>query len=1190
MAESQPGRLEPRDFSARPPSVSDALIGRRYRLLERLGVGGMGEAHRAVDLLTGDVVALKIVRGALLGDRPGDESMSDHRLALVQEFRVMASLRHPNIVSVFDYGLDERIGPYLVMDLLDGARDLLEATQGLGLRAQLEHLVQALRALHYLHHRGVIHLDLKPGNVLVHQGKVRVLDFGLADVLVVGRASQRTLAGTVDYIAPELFDGAPASPASDLYAVGVMAYQMFTGRHPHEASSLMTFMMRVHADEPDVDDAQIDPRLRRLLARLLHRDPRARPASARAVILELGEALGERFVEETLETRESFLVSSALTGREAEVAHLDASLDRMMSRGAGNLCLVGGVSGVGKTRLLRELRTRALAKHAFVLSGQAVRDGASPYQLWHDVLRWMALVTNLDDAEAAALQPLIPDIAALRGRAVAAPELDESSAPTRAVLAVEALLRRQYRPVLLLLEDLQWAGSESLKLLARVARLAGTLPLQIVATFRDDERPDLPDQFADVDLISLRPLDPSDTRRLLESIFDANALSPEVVREFHKLTSGVPFVAVHAIRVLANDRGGLPQLAEAPPTGFASESSLTRLFIQRLCEVSPRYEPLLHLAAVIGRRIDLALLHHLDEGELLQAWLRDGVELGVIEANGAGWEFSHDRLREATLRDIEESSLRALHGRVAAAIAATYRGDNRYLGALAHHWGEAAEHARAAHFSEQAGIHSLEHGAYAEAVGYFSRALSFLAREGVPSRERLGDIEARLMSALYSLGDIEASISHGRRALSHYGERVPTSPAQYVWSALGQAAQHASRTLGLGRAEERSRRDSHARVANIYRQFIEMHTYSLDALPVVWCTLRTLNRSAPFGPSVELAQGYLGVSLLTSALPFGELSGRWMRDAEAIVRADGTADEVALFQTRFAVFDISCGRLDRADERVRAALAHSTLRGDVRLREECHSMRGMVAFYQGRYRDGLAAWQSAHDNATRSGNEQIRRWGLLGVGDHLLRLGRSAEALPRYAEALRSPDLRASEMVWGSGMHALALWREGRREEAIAASEGLMDRVAERFPFVYWAQHGLAAVIEVLLAAWQSSHGEARARLRRSALRACRAGALFGSICRLGAAAAWQAHGDLGMLLGHRNAARHAWRRAAEIARRVGMPYDEAVAQLRLGVHAQGAGRGRDHLSRAGEIFERLDARHELSLARRALDAHGSMT
>src|SRR5579859_445730 len=471
--------------------VSPPLVGKRYQLLNSLGIGGMGAVYTALDRLTGQRIALKRVTipakqlqlsngvdTLMLSDSDSD-SVSDLtpfndsanvRLALTQEFRMLASLRHPNIISVLDYGFDEQANPYFTMELLENAQNVRDFGRDQDLLAQVTLLVQILQALAYLHRRGIIHRDLKAGNVLVTDDQVKVLDFGLSikqDEVIAGTG---TTLGTPAYMAPEILKGARASESSDLYAVGVLAYELFAGHRPFESNDLPTLVNAIINTPPDLTAHGIDRRLLPVLTKLLAKSPHDRYADASEVIAAFSQALGQSFVVENAATRESFLQSARLVGRDVEIAQLSRILSQAM-QGDGSTWLIEGESGIGKSRLLGELRAIALAQGAVVLRGQAISEGGSLYHLWRPILRWMCLLTDLTPEEASVLKVVVPDIEALIEHDVwDAPELDPDAAQARLLDVIEAIFRRQRRPMLVVLEDLQWARSESLAVLVRLSR------------------------------------------------------------------------------------------------------------------------------------------------------------------------------------------------------------------------------------------------------------------------------------------------------------------------------------------------------------------------------------------------------------------------------------------------------------------------------------------------------------------------------------------------------------------------------------------------------------------------------------------------------------------------------------------------------------------------------------------------
>ena len=245
------GRLPEGVAHTRVASLRPTIVGARYELINLLAEGLMGSVHRALDRLTGHIVTLKHLRAdsPSTPDSPWDSR--GYRLLLAQEFRLLSSLRHPNIVSVLDYGFDDDRLPYFTMDLEEGGVPLTLAGAGQPLNVQVELLVQTLRAIAYLHRHGIIHRDLKPDNIIVVGSQVKVLDFGLSTSRQAVARNEAGWGGTVSYMAPEVLRGEPPSERCDLYSFGMVALELLSWSQAVRSEEAVGAVVR-HETRPDM--------------------------------------------------------------------------------------------------------------------------------------------------------------------------------------------------------------------------------------------------------------------------------------------------------------------------------------------------------------------------------------------------------------------------------------------------------------------------------------------------------------------------------------------------------------------------------------------------------------------------------------------------------------------------------------------------------------------------------------------------------------------------------------------------------------------------------------------------------------------------------------------------------------------------------------------------------------------------
>jgi serine/threonine protein kinase len=257
------------------------LIANRYRVVRQLGTGGMGSVYLATDAVLGDEkIAIKILHSSFVNDEV-------QRARFLREVQLMRKVNHRNVVRTFDVGVDGDLF-YFTMEFVPGTQlEKLIGAKGIEKEAIPQFAIQMSEALHAIHSAGIIHRDLKPGNILVlEDGTLRITDFGVARPEVSDLTAHDEIIGSVCYIAPEVWLGKAITPAADLYALGIILYELTTGQVPFDGES-PAVLMRAHLDRAPMPPKELNSAvpvwLNKIILRLLAKDPNARPRDAKEV-------------------------------------------------------------------------------------------------------------------------------------------------------------------------------------------------------------------------------------------------------------------------------------------------------------------------------------------------------------------------------------------------------------------------------------------------------------------------------------------------------------------------------------------------------------------------------------------------------------------------------------------------------------------------------------------------------------------------------------------------------------------------------------------------------------------------------------------------------------------------------------------------------------------------------------------
>lgn len=1178
-----------------PIFAPDRLVNGRYRLAEQLGEGGMGRVYRAFDRLSGEWVALKQI-STPAGNEPtplpltfsDPQASSDPRVTLAREFQAMSTLRHPHILGVLDYGFAEG-QPYFTMELLEKAPTILEYGLDKPLPERVALLIQVLRALIYIHRRGLLHRDLKPGNILIVNDQVKVLDFGLS--VDIDQATGTV--GTLAYMPPEVLYGRPAGPASDLYTFGIVAYQLLTGQHPFTGRFINNAFLidRILSEPPDLSNPAIPPAIALVLARLLAKEKKERYQEATTVIHALGQAMGQVIPLDTEETRESLLQAARFVGREEEMSQLRAALTLALS-GRGTAWLVGGESGVGKSRLLDELRTLALVRGALVLRSLAIANGNSPYLLWRGVLRWLALLSDLTDLEASVLKPLVPDIANLIEREVAdPPTLNPADAQIRLFAIIYDIFSRQKQPIVIILEDLQWAEMESLLLLAWLIRTVPSQSLLIVGNFRDDERPDLPETLPTAQLLKLKRLPPQAIASLSESMLGSVGRLEGVVSLLERETEGNPFFVVEVVRVLVEEAGQMDRISHKSLPQRVFTGGVGRLVQRRLEQLPPAGRPLLQLAAVIGRQLDLKLLQALEPATNVQGWLTMCANVAVLEVQDEGWRFAHDKLREGVLAGLPAGQRAELHRQVAITLERLYPDQPDYAPTLAYHWKMVGDQQKEAYFAAQAGTQALRSGANQAAVNFLKRALELdPLGNGRSPLEQL-----RLMrqfgQAYLGLGQLHDSLRVLEQVLIRAGWPVPVTKWQLagslLWQLLTQAAHRLRPGWFTGRANP-AHKEILLEATRAYQQVAEIYYFASQREMLFNAGLRALNLSEKAGPSPELARAYGNMTVIMGLLRRIGLAEAYSQRAIETAEKSDNAPALAWALITTGTYALGQAQWQRVIDVSEKAIALCLQVGDKRVLGLCYGVRALASYHQGLLTEGRGIYEQQHITAFSSNNIQQQTLGLVGKAQSLLRLGYTGEAVDLIKQSSgliltgydRGEDYPARFREYG-----IRAWAHLHREEWEEARQmadsamGIANHVSR--PGRIEIVEGVVAVTVTYLTLWEVSRDSGEYLVITG--RALKLLKQYGKVFITVRPAALLAEGVYEWLLSRPDKATQRLQQALALAQQLGMAFEEGFAFYYLGRYASDPALARQYLAQARAIFQRIQAAHHLQQTEREI-------
>ena len=634
--------------------------------MQQLAVGGMGTISRAFDHLAQREVAFKQLLIPAGGDR------AQLTLLFEREFGALKRLPHPNIVEVYDYGLDAA-GPYYTMELLPGHDLTTQAPMPYATACRV--LRDVASALALVHARRLLHRDVSPRNIRVLQdGRAKLIDFG--GLMPFGKP--REVVGTPAFMAPECMSGVELEQTADLYSLGAVAYFLLTGC-PMRMVVSMSELAAAHI-EPPAPPSELAPEIPRefdmLVLSLLAEDPKSRPSSAAYVIDKLSSIANLAPESEERRIAYSYLAQPPLVGREGMVQALELAVHGAQS-GRGRALMIEGAPGLGRTALLDKAELIAQLSDVTVLRADGHAQ-SGPFSLARTLADLAVGLSPRSFEDAPRFDSLFPTSGTPQSVRTAA---EMATRRARALKFSEQALFRlsAEHPVLLLIDDVHAADAESLALVATLTEQVGAHHLSLVASSTSASMTTIADVHAHAKLRAsairhtLQPLTESDFVQLLDGTFGNVPHSQRLAFWLHAQSGGNPGHCFELLKLLLQ-RGeirytvGTFSLPHDAQEGGAYE--VAGPLSAQLEGASERARWIASALALHDGPLTVQQLAVVGEEADHQA-LRAVYELAsrsLVRQVGNGFVLENRLLRSAFARMLDAASIRTLHARIGRAL------------------------------------------------------------------------------------------------------------------------------------------------------------------------------------------------------------------------------------------------------------------------------------------------------------------------------------------------------------------------------------------------------------------------------------------------------------------------------------------------------------------------------------------
>jgi len=766
------------------PTIEPTLqLPARYQLRAILKETPATCVYRVFDVSDRQDEAIKILRHEL--------SEPQQLLRFKTEFSTLASLEHESIVKVREFGLLHDRFPYFTMEYFAGKK-ISEYFDGHSWSALYDVILQIASALHHIHHLGIIHLDLKPSNILVDdRGHAKIMDFGVA--VESRQVLDRQIRGSLHYMPPEVLKQDRVDSRADLYALGMTLYETVTGALPGYGKPSIE-VIRMHLDEdirpPSSINPRVPPELELIIMRLLEKDPRHRYPSAAALLQDVAAAAGKPADAGELLVGRGELFAAPLIGRKAEVAQLAAMIDEARE-GRGNGVIVAGAEGMGKSRIVRDATLRAQLEGARVFCGRCPINRKTIYAPFFEIFQQMLMAVNPDADVSGEIRRLLrPVVMAAKGEDAAPAAGQKYRLFNRIVQAMQDMYgflsasssegEASASPLILVIDDVQWADPSTADLFSFLIGEARQNRLLVIGTLTIDSSTEaatepgahlaaweLRAREGNFPIIRVDALSEPLVREHLQSLLGEDDVSEDLVRWTLWESAGSPLIIRRVVDYLIahgylrwEANGWVAEMDRIQ--GLRIPGGAASILMERVESLDPKLREVIEAAAVVGESSNVDLLTSVasrSEEEAYRA-LREVVALGLLDESNDGKviTFPQIHLREAIYNAMTERRRSELHQRVADALEpALLGGAAHLLGQVAFHYARATDKAKGIRYAVQAGDMAMSTIAHQGATDFYRSALELMDLAGA-DEARKAEVREKLADAYYRSNDNRAAM------------------------------------------------------------------------------------------------------------------------------------------------------------------------------------------------------------------------------------------------------------------------------------------------------------------------------------------------------------------------------------------------------------------------------------------------